>query len=79
MRVKTESGIVVINKRSHYGQFFLGYLTTPAWTGRSTLADVWEHAWRGKPACISWYAYGKICGRMTSAGIAIKLLFPEVI
>lgn len=75
MQIKTSSGIVTVNKRSHYGQFLLGYVCTPAWTGASTLADVWSNAWKCKPVGVSWFAYGKICGTMVWNGVQINRVF----
>ena len=64
MEIITKSGAVTVNKRSHYGKWLQGYVSTRAWTGWYTLEQTWKQQKDRKPDGCSWYAWGVICGNV---------------
>lgn len=61
MEVKTDSGVVNINKRTPYGKWLIGYMNTGAWAGWYTLEKIWESHKNLKPDGCSWQAWGVVC------------------
>lgn len=64
MEIKTKSGIVRVNKRSNYGKWLQGYVSTGAWTGWNTIEKTWNNYADKKPKGCSWNAWGVICGQV---------------
>ena len=64
MEITTASGVVKVNKRTPYGKWLSGYVSTGAWTGWNTVKCAWERQEGEKPKGCSWYAWGVICGRI---------------
>lgn len=64
MKVITKSGVVSINRRTHYGKWLLGYMTTGAWSGWFTIEKTWDTQKGLKPNGCSWFAWGVICGNV---------------
>lgn len=62
MEIKTNSGMVKVNKRTPYGKWLMGYCSTDAWSGWWTLEHTWREQKDRKPTGCSWYAWGVICG-----------------
>ena len=64
MKIITKSGAVTINKRTPYGKWLIGYVSTNAWTGWYTLECTWNKQKDNKPKGCSWIAWGVICGNV---------------
>lgn len=62
MEIITKSGAMTVNKRTSYGKWLAGYVTTNAWTGWHTVNSTWNHQKNNKPKGCSWKAWGIICG-----------------
>lgn len=72
MKIQTNSGVVEVSKRSHYGKWLQGQIDGGAWTGWYTLERAWEYAIAaGKPEGCSWYAYGYLMAREQKKGAAL--------
>lgn len=63
MEIKTNSGTVSINKKTPYGKWLIGYVSTGAWSGWRTLEKIWDKCKDIKPNGCSWQAWGVVCGR----------------
>lgn len=72
MEIITKSGSVTVNKRSNYGKWLQGYVSTDAWTGWYTIKQTWKKQSNKKPKGCSWFAFGVICGSI------INPLFSEI-
>jgi len=72
MEIMTKSGAVTVNKRTPYGKWLAGYVTTNAWTGWHTLESTWNRQKSNKPKGCSWKAWGIICGNV------LNPLFSEI-
>lgn len=66
MKIITKSGIVKVNKRSHYGQWLQGYMSTGAWSGWHTIEATWNNYSNKKPKSCSWHAWGIVCGQFVN-------------
>jgi len=42
MEIKTKSGIEVVNKKTAYGKWVIGYTQTDAWSGWYTISQIWD-------------------------------------
>jgi len=64
MKVETASGVATIDKRSRYGKFLLGYISTGAFSGADTLRHAWVDCIKLKAyyPSISWKDAGKLIG-----------------
>lgn len=62
MEIKTDSGYVRVNKKSHYGKWLKGYTDANGWSGHNTLRETWAKAEKIKPAGCTWETWGQICG-----------------
>lgn len=65
MEITTRSGIKTINKRTTFGKWLIGYISTDAWTGWYTIEYIWNKQKDNKPNGCSWKAWGIICGKYT--------------
>lgn len=63
MEIKTKSGIEVVNKKTAYGKWVIGYTQTDAWSGWYTISQIWDKYKNQKPDGCSWKAWGEICGK----------------
>ncbi len=65
MKIKTDSGLVEINKRSPYGKFLQAYIETGAFSGSGTLAAAWRMAndFKASYPSLSWPDIGKMTGK----------------
>lgn len=63
MEINTNSGVVVVNKRTPYGKWLIGYTNSGAWSGWSTLDTTWRNQKDNKPNGCSWEAWGFVCGK----------------
>ena len=69
MKIKTNSGYVVANKRSHYAKWLQGWIDGGGWSGATTIECAWGNAVAdGKPDGCSWYAYGLLSAREQNRG-----------
>ena len=64
MKIKTESGNVIVNKKTKYTKFLQGYLSTGAFSGRGTLAAAREQysLFAKNFPSVSAYDCGRIIG-----------------
>lgn len=62
MLIKTSSGNIIINKRSPYGKFVIGYTSTGKFSGIQTLKAAWlsAHSLKNKYPSLSWADTGKL-------------------
>lgn len=60
MIIKTASGNIIINKKSAYGKWLMGWMSEGGFTGAQTLKDAWTRATNIKPVGCSWYALGAL-------------------
>lgn len=74
MIIKTDSGNVTLNKKSHYAKWLQGWIDGGGFSGAFTLEKAWSHALLlGKPSGCSWYAYGLIMAREQKQGRALAV------
>lgn len=68
MKIKTSSGCITVNKKSPYGKWLQGYVSTGAFSGGETIRQVWGNALTIKEVCpsISWHDLGKLSGNVLS-------------
>ena len=64
MKIKTDSGNIIINEHSAYGRFVKGYIASGAFSGNSTLSAAWTMAKQIKARfnSIKWFDIGKLVG-----------------
>jgi len=64
MKIRTSSGDVKVDKRSPYGKFLMGFVSTEAWSGRWVLEKAWEQGqmWKERLPSLCWYDLGKMMG-----------------
>lgn len=64
MKIKTDSGNVTINKRSAYGKWLQGYVSTGAFSGVHMLRHCWYNSQVIKRQCpsVSWHDLGVLVG-----------------
>jgi len=65
MEIQTQSGIVKGAKSNHYMKWLQGYTSTNAWTGASTVTEMWKRTHELKNGSfknISWYDLGVVAG-----------------
>ncbi len=62
MEILTNSGAVQVNKKTPYGKWLAGYVSTGAWSGAETLRSIWKNFGVKKIKGCTWYAWGQVCG-----------------
>jgi hypothetical protein len=72
MIINTASGNVTINKKSPYGKWLQGWISSNGFTGAQTLSEAWNRAVKIKVDGCSWYALGRLMASEQKYGKSIE-------
>jgi hypothetical protein len=72
MKIKTQSGMIVVNKRSHYAKWLRGWISGGGWTGYITIQNAYKRAEHIKRHDVSWNALGFFMAKEQSFGKGLK-------